>query len=278
MGSKTKTKTTVAPPSWGQQYVTGALGAEQQGLNAANQTLQQYSPQQNAAINFAYNNLENPAPFTTDSRNLLDSTVNGNFLSPSTNPYSAAMGKQIADQTQGEYNSTFGGSGRAHGGMAALLSSQGVGNALDNFYGNIYEQERSRQQQAMMAEPAFNSDQYTAANAMFPEISSTAMGPLQAAALYGNSVGTTLGPYGSTSTTQSTPFGLQQALGLGMMAAGAFIPGAQPLMGMGAGMMGGNGSYGASPFGMAGLLAPTASPINVGSGTANYFAANPFGG
>ena len=259
MGSKTKTKTDVAPPSWALGTIKGALGSETDAFNSANDTLKQYAPYQKDAIDFAHNNMTNPSAFTTDAQGLLDNTINGQYLTPGTNPYEAGMAKQIADQTGGQYASTFGASGRAHGGLAALLSSQGVGNALDNFYGNIYEQERSRQQQAMMAAPAFHADQFTAANEMFPQINATAMGPLQAAALYGNSVAGTVGPYGTTTTTQKTPFGLQQAIGLGMMGA-SMIPGVGNILGLG-----GAGAYGASPFGMAGLMAPTASGIPIGA-------------
>lgn len=278
MGSSTKTKsqTTVAPPSWGQPYVTGALGAEQSGYNQAANTYKQFNPDQTGAINYAYDNMNNPSAFTSDAQGLLDQTINGKYLEPGTNPFEAAMGKQIGDQTQGEYNTTFGGSGRDHGGLASVLSSQGVGNALDNFYGNIYEQERSRQQQAMMAEPAFHADQFTAPNAMMPYINSTAMGPLQAAALYGTSVGGTVGQYGTTNTntTQTQPFGLSSMLGLGMMGMSA-IPGLGGAVGSALGIPSGMGAYGASPFGMAGLMAPTVSNPN---GNMIYGAGTGWGG
>jgi hypothetical protein len=197
--------------------------------------------------------IASPPQYLTDARHQLDKTINGDYLNPGSNPYEAGMAKLIGDQAQGEYNTTFGASGRSHGGMAALLSSQGVGNALNNFYGGIYESERGRQQQAISAAPGFHGDEFTGINELFPAVANTAMLPVNAASAYGSAVTGLSSPYSNQSqtTTQKTPL-LPQALGLAGMIGSAFMP--MPAVG------GGLGS------------------IMMGGGTQNYFNAHPFGG
>jgi hypothetical protein len=147
------------------------------------------------------------------------------------------MAKLIGDRTQGNYNATFGASGRAHGGLAALLSGQGVGDALGGFYGNIYNQERGRQQQATMAAPAFHQDEYTDINELFPAVQNTAMLPLAAANQYAGGLGGLLSPYNTSTTTQKQSM-LPQLLGLAAQIGGAAfgvpMPGGGGLASMGA--------------------------------------------
>jgi hypothetical protein len=275
VGSSSKSTTTVAPPSWAQGTITNALGSEKGAYAQGSGLFNQFAPAIKTAIGNSAALAAKPPQMQTDAQGALDKTINGDYLDPSTNPYSASMGKQIADQTAGEYNASFGGAGRSHGGLAALLSSQGVGNALDNFYGNIYNQERGLQQQAISLEPSLNADQYTGANNLISETQAASMTPEQLAALYGSSVAGTVGPYGTTTQKTSTPFGLQQAIGLAMMAAAPFTGGATLMPG--AAMASGGG---ASPqgSGLAGLIpAQTISPYG-SADLSSYFASNPFGG
>jgi hypothetical protein len=131
------------------------------------------------------------------------------------------MAKLIGDRAQGSYNATFGASGRSHGGLAALLSGQGVGDAVGNFYGNTYNAERARQQAAVAAAPAFNADEYTAIDQLFPAVQNATSLPLSAANSYAGGLGNLIAPYATTNTTQKQGFGLQQALGLASMIAGS---------------------------------------------------------
>jgi hypothetical protein len=89
--------------------------------------------------------------------------------------------------------------------------------------------------------------------------------PLNAANSYAGGLGSLIAPYASSksTTTQKQGFGLQQALGLAAMVAGAAT--GNPMA-----MMGGLNMAGSSSGGMAPIISPT--------GTSNYFAQNPFGG
>jgi hypothetical protein len=219
MSGKTKTKTKVTP------YDAPAIKAGEGALNTAygqtQNTINQYSPALNTAIQKIQQNIAAPPQYMTDAAGQLDKTIKGDYLDPSTNPYSSGMAKLIADQTAGEYGATYGAAGRSHGGMAALLSSQGVGNALNGFYGGLYEAERGRQQQAVQGAPAFHQGEYTDINELFPAVQNTAMLPLNAANSYAGGLGSLIAPYSTQTTTQKQGFGLQQAIGLAAAVAGA---------------------------------------------------------
>jgi hypothetical protein len=275
VGSHSKTTTTVAPPSWAQGTITNALGAERGAYNQGSGLFSQFEPAIKTAIGNTAALAAKPPQFQLDAQNQLDKTINGDYLTPDSNPYEAAMGKQIADQTTANYNTAFGGAGRSHGGLAALLSSQGVGNALDNFYGNIYNQERGLQQQATLNEPSLNADQYTGANNLISETQAASMTPEQLAALYGSSVAGTVGPYGTTTQKTTQPFGLSQLLGLGLMAGGAIM--GSPSAAMGGANMASAASAGS---GLAGLIPPITIPSSPygNAGLSSYFSSNPFGG
>jgi hypothetical protein len=276
-GKKTKQTTTTTPWAPAQPSITGALT----GLDAANQNatqaIQQFTPSLDAAISKATGTMNNPPQYLTDARTQLDKTINGDYVN--SNPWTGAMADQIAQKTGAQYNSTFGARGRATGGLAALLSGQGVGDALANFYGGQYNMERGIQNQAIGAAPAFHQDEYTDANNAANLINQRVMLPLTAANSYGAGVTQVSSPYNTSTTVQKQSGGMmQQIIGLGLMAAGA-ATGNPALMMAGSGMAGGGGGGG----GMMGLLGggggnAMGSGVNLGGGTANYFAAHPFGG
>lgn len=250
MSSKTKSKTTRTP------YDAAAVASANAGLADANRqaqaTIAQFSPALTGAINNIQAKIASPPGYLTSARQTLDNTIRGDFLDPSTNPHAAGIADLIAKRTQAGYNQTFGASGRSRGGLAALLSSQGVGDALGQFYGNLYEQERGRQQQAVGMAPGFHADEYTDLNALFPAVSNLAMLPLNAANAYGAGVTNVNAPYTTEKTTQKSG-GLGQVLGTGLglagMIGGAFFPPA--------GLLGGAAGAGpggiSNPYGMGGL-------------------------
>lgn len=218
MGSKKTTEVTPWKPA--EPYIKDALGSQQAGYGQTKDALAQWSPTLNAALAKASGTAMNPPAYSVDARNQLDKTINGDYINA--NPYTGGIADLIAKKTQGQYNTTFGGSGRAHGGLAALLSSQGVGDALSQFYNQNYQNERGMQQQAIGMAPGFNQDEYTGINNLLPAVSGTAMLPLNAANAYGAGVTGTTSPY--STTTQKTPFGLGSALGLAAQIGSAFIP------------------------------------------------------
>lgn len=250
MGSKTSTKTKRTP--YDPTAVANANSTLAGANTAAQGTIAANSPALQAAIDRIQTNIAAPPAYLTGAREQLGKTIGGDYLDPSTNPHAAGIADLIAKRTQGGYNASFGASGRSHGGLAALLSSQGVGDALGQFYGNMYEQERGRQQQATMAAPAFHADEYTDMNALFPAVSNLAMLPLNAANAFGAGVTNVNAPYTTEKTTQKTGgMGglLGTGLGLASMIGGAFFPPAGLLPAGAGGALGGI----SNPYGMGGL-------------------------
>lgn len=219
MGSKKTTTTENTPWKGSEGAIKDSLSSMTAANTGAQATYNQFRPAQNAAIQQISDRIATPPQYMTDAKAQLSKTINGDFIGQ--NPHMSALADIIAQKTGAQYNSTFGAAGRAHGGLAALLSGQGVGDALQSFYGNQYNQERGLQQQAMMAAPGFHQDENTDVNALFPAIQNTAMGPLQAATLYGQGINGVSGQFGNQKVTEKTPFGLQQIVGLAMMAGGA---------------------------------------------------------
>lgn len=219
MGSKKKSTTTSTPWSGSEGAVKDSLS----GMTAANanaqSTFNQFRPAQTMAIQQITDRLATPPQYAQDARTQLGKTINGDFIGQ--NPHMSAIADMIAQKTGAQYNSTFGAAGRSRGGMAALLSGQGIADALQGFYGNQYNQERGMQQQAIMAAPGFQQAENIDAQALFPMINNTAMGPLQAATLYGQGVNGVSGQFGTQKTVQKTPFSLAQGLGLAMQLGGA---------------------------------------------------------
>jgi hypothetical protein len=262
MSTKTKTTSSNTPWAPAQPYITSSLsalqGANQQGQANLNANMGGL----NAAIANVNQSVAAPPAYLTDARSQLDKTINGDFVN--SNPYTSDIANQIAAKTGAQYNSTFGAAGRSHGGLAALLSGQGVGDALQNFYSNQYNTERGLQQQAMMAAPGFHQDQAgTDINALLPGIQASAMLPGQVAGQYAGGVAGATSPYVQNTTTQKTG-GLGQILstGLGLAAqvGGAFM-GMPPGLGAGGGLGGLAGLINPSQIGNFGGPITSGNPI-----------------
>lgn len=252
-GGKTKTKTTPWAPA--EPYIKDSLAGLQSANQNAQAALTQYTPTLDAAIAKASGMMTTPPQYLTDARTQLDKTINGDYLGK--NPYASSLADQIAQRTGAQYNSTFGGAGRSSGGLAALLSSQGVGDALNQFYSNQYNTDRALQQNAIAAAPGFHQDEYTDSNQAANLINGRVTLPLQAANSYAGGVTATTSPY-NTQTVKQSSNPLQTILGLGMTAAGAYF-GQPQLMSGGLGVASGGMSGG----GMAGML-PAPQTGNLG--------------
>jgi hypothetical protein len=208
-------------------------------------------PGLNSAIASINQNITTPPSYLTDARDQLGKTINGDYVG--SNPYSGGIADLIAQKTGAQYNSTFGAAGRAHGGLAALLSSQGVGDALNSFYSNQYATDRGLQQQAIMAAPGFHQDQQgTDINALLAGVQGTSLLPGQVAGQYASGVTNATSPYVQNVTTQKQGMmgTIMPLLGMAAQVGGAAI-GAP---GMGGGM------------GLSGLLGGSASGIATAGG------------
>lgn len=243
-----------------QPYITDALSGLQNAANQSTANVGAMQPGLNSAFGTVSDLVNNKPQYLQDATSQLQKTINGDYLGQ--NPYAKDLAGQIADQTGNQYNTTFGASGRAGGGLAAMLSSQGVGNALANFYNNQYNTDRSLQQQATLAAPGFYQNEFSGVSPLLNLASTSALLPLQGANAYSSGVTSATAPYASSNSTQTqTTGGLGSILGPALGLAGAlFTGGGSALAGLGSagaglgGLFGATSGLGSAGSGLGGLL------------------------
>jgi len=155
-------------PEWQKPYVT----------NLFNQAGQTYN---NAVANQSQN-----TDLLNAGAKLLGNTINGNYLSPDSNPYLKGMFGAASDQVTNKVNSQFSAAGRYGSGAHTGELGYQLGTLANNFYGTQYNNERARQAAAGAAAPGYATD-----------ATNSAFAPLNA---YGNIVGQRFG------STQTTPY------------------------------------------------------------------------
>lgn len=233
MSSKktTKTATTSSNTPWApaQPYITDSLEGAKDAANQGQSLITNNQSGINAALSKLSSNVTDRPSYQTDARTQLGKTINGDYINA--NPYTSGLADLIAQKTGAQYNSTFGAAGRASGGLAALLSAQGTGDALQQFYSNQYNTERGNQMQAIGMAPAFNTDEQTASNALLNGIGVASQQPGQIANNYAATVANATSPYvqnASTGKTTEKTSGLGSVLstvgGLAAQLGGAFLP------------------------------------------------------
>lgn len=106
----------------------------------------------------AVNNLNGgPSGYTDTSEATLRDTAGGKFLTPDTNPYLKDIAGRISGMAGANVQAMFGGRGRTGSGLAGQSAGKAVTDSLTDMYGQVYESERGRQQQAALGAPAFDA-------------------------------------------------------------------------------------------------------------------------
>lgn len=226
MSTKKTTKSENTPWAPAQPYITDSLAQLQSGNSKGQAIIDANLGGVQAALARATQAATVPPAYQTAARDQLTKTINGDFIG--SNPNTDHIAELIAKKTGAQYNSTFGAAGRAHGGLSALLSAQGVGDAVSSFYNDNYNTERQLQQQAIGMAPAFNQDEYTGVNNLIPAVTGAASAPGQIAGQYAGAVTGATSPYVQNTTTQKTsglaPI-LSTGLGLAAQLGGAALTG-----------------------------------------------------
>ncbi len=109
-----------------------------------------FDPTQEAALGMASQRAMGGSPLVRAGQGELQKTLEGQYLSPDSNPYLAEFGRRVGEDYRGQINalgSRMEASGRTGGGTHALRSNQADENlsrGLANLYGGAYEAERGR--------------------------------------------------------------------------------------------------------------------------------------
>lgn len=159
-------------PSWlsqgGQDYFSRAMSLSNRPFQSFDPNSRRtWTPDQDNAINRMRSLLNSYSGVGDNAMQTYQSTLRGDFLDPAKNPAWGTLAGRIGDQ----YNTTvrpqtdaafaranaFGGGNSAYD-QTVALNNRSLADSLSNLAGNMYQQERGRQDQAMYAGPqAFQS-------------------------------------------------------------------------------------------------------------------------
>lgn len=120
--------------------------------------MQNYVEQAMIRGNDLFSSLYNkPSPVLGMSEDEMMKTIRGDYLSPDSNPYLAAIAKNVSDITGRGIDSRFSSAGRYGSGAFADTVSSAISKNLSELYGTNYAAERGRQFGAASTAPAYVS-------------------------------------------------------------------------------------------------------------------------
>lgn len=92
--------------------------------------------------------------------------INGDYLSPETNPYLKAIADRVGGETLSKISAQFGGAGRTGSGLSGYYAGQGVSASINDLYNSNYQSERARQQQSIGMAGELDQSRYNGAQAL----------------------------------------------------------------------------------------------------------------
>jgi hypothetical protein len=160
------TTTTASEPSeFVKPYVTEAFDQAQNMFQSAspnyypNQTYTNFSPQTETALQLAQTRALNN-PLLNSSQNEINSILQGDYLSPTTNPYSQALYNQMAGDVTSGVQSQFSKAGRLGSAANQEVLAGELGDLANQVYGNQYNQERANMMSATQLAPGIAQADY----------------------------------------------------------------------------------------------------------------------
>lgn len=144
LGSKKTTTTKGAAEPWklAIPQLTDFLGDTSTLYNGSTPL---FSPQEQQGYQALTGAVNAGQPLMGAGNEELQNTVNGQYLTPETNPYLADIARRIGGEAGAGVNATFGGRGRSGSGLAGYYSGKGIADAIGGVLGGAYDNERNRQ-------------------------------------------------------------------------------------------------------------------------------------
>jgi hypothetical protein len=124
-------------------------------------TVSPFAPQQQQAIDLTTQRATNGSPINAANQGMLTDTLNGNYLSPDSNPYLKDTYNQAAQAVQGSVNGAFGQGGRYGSGLNQDTLEKNLNGLATNIYGGNYSNERNNQLKASALGPQAANQDYT---------------------------------------------------------------------------------------------------------------------
>ena len=161
------TTTTASEPSeFVKPYVTEAFDQAQNMFQSAspnfypNQTYTDFAPETTAAMKLATaRSLNNP--LLASSQSEINKILQGNYLSPTSNPYSKALYDQIAGDVTSGVQSQFSKAGRLGSAANQEVLASELGKVGTQVYGDQYNRERENMMNATQLAPQLAQADYT---------------------------------------------------------------------------------------------------------------------
>ena len=245
--SSQQTSTQTSTPWSGvQPYMTDYLSKAQQATNQPynfynGSTVAGFSPEQQAGMNLGTNRALAGSPALNSANTSITDTLNGNYLSPDSNPYLKQNVNTALDDVQSRVNSQFSGNNYGSSANQELLAKN-LGQTAAGMYGQNFTNERNNMMQAANLAPTLANADYLDANqlqnigaqrqglsqqylnAASGQFNNAQQYPFQQLQRYGQAIG---GINGGGTTTTSAPNPNQQSAlgnlaGLGMSAYGLY--------------------------------------------------------
>jgi hypothetical protein len=174
-GSKTMSQSTkVELPAWADANAQrgtqiGAQLAQQDYPNYEGMRIAPFSPEQEMGLQMTTNRALGGSQVTNNANTLAANTLGGQYLDPSTNPAWQSGSQALADAyrtgTAATRNAAFSKAGAFGSDNSAFNQYSGqqdkaFGDSLGNLWGNIYNQERGYQNQALGMSPQLANADY----------------------------------------------------------------------------------------------------------------------
>ena len=118
-----------------------------------NNTYVDFAPETETALQLASARALQGNPLLGSSQQEINKVLSGDYLSPTTNPYSQALFNQMAGDVTSQVQSQFSRAGRLGSGANQEILSRSLGELANRVYGDQFDKERDRQFQATQIAP-----------------------------------------------------------------------------------------------------------------------------
>ena len=159
------TTTSSEPSEFVKPYVTEAFDQAQNLFQSSvpnyfpSQTYTGFAPETDAALQLATNRALNN-PLLASSQNEINSILQGDYLSPTSNPYSQALYNQMAGDVTSGVQSQFAKSGRLGSAANQEVLASELGKISNQVYGDQYNRERANMMGATQLAPQLAQADY----------------------------------------------------------------------------------------------------------------------
>ena len=160
------TTTSAEPSEFVKPYVSEAFDQAQNLFQSAtpnfypNQTYTDFAPETNAAMQLATNRALNN-PLLASSQSEINKILQGDYLSPTSNPYSQALYNQMAGDVTSGVQSQFSKAGRLGSAANQEVLASELGKLGTQVYGDQYNRERENMVNATQIAPQLAQADYT---------------------------------------------------------------------------------------------------------------------